>query len=107
MESTVTVTEAVQGISALIDRVVGRGEDRGCRHRSLEIPAEEECDLGLHARLAELGERMSERLDTRVKVQVGRSKGKVVIEFATLDDLQRIVDIVAPPARGVFGEPLS
>ena len=57
--------------------------------------------------LAELGERMSERLDTRVKVQVGRSKGKVVIEFATLDDLQRIVDIVAPPARGVFGELLS
>ena len=56
--------------------------------------------------LTDLGNRMSERLDTRVTVQLGRSKGKVVIEFATLDDLRRIVEIVDPPKRGVFGEPL-
>ncbi len=56
--------------------------------------------------LTDLGNRMSERLDTRVTVQLGRTKGKVVIEFATLEDLRRIVEIVDPPKRGVFGEPL-
>lgn len=57
--------------------------------------------------LKDLGDRMSERLDTRVTVQLGRSKGKVMIEFATLDDLRRIVEIVDPPSRGMFGEPLK
>jgi ParB family chromosome partitioning protein len=57
--------------------------------------------------LADLGSRMSERLDTRVTVQLGRSKGKVVIEFATLEDLRRIVEIVDPPTRGMFGEPIK
>jgi hypothetical protein len=29
-----------------------------------------------------------------VKVQIGKRKGKVLIEFATLDDLQRICDVI-------------
>lgn len=57
--------------------------------------------------LKDLGDRMSERLDTRVTVQLGRSKGKVIIEFATLEDLRRIVEIVDPPTRGMFGEPIK
>lgn len=56
--------------------------------------------------LAELGERMSARLDTRVTVAIGQKRGKVIIEFATLEDLRRIVEIVDPPTRGMFGEPL-
>jgi ParB family chromosome partitioning protein len=46
--------------------------------------------------LAELADRLSDRLETRVKVDLGRSKGKVTIEFASLDDLRRIVDIMDP-----------
>lgn len=42
----------------------------------------------------ELAERLSDRLDTRVRVQLGKRKGKVLIEFATLDDLQRICDAI-------------
>lgn len=57
--------------------------------------------------LAELGDRLSERLDTRVKVQLGRSKGKVMIEFATMADLRRIVETIDPPRRGMFGEPIK
>lgn len=56
--------------------------------------------------LADLGERMSQRLDTRVTVTVGQKRGKVIIEFATLEDLRRIVEIIDPPTRGMFGEPL-
>ncbi|MCW2498349.1 MAG: chromosome partitioning protein ParB [Frankiales bacterium] len=45
----------------------------------------------------EVADRLSDRLETRVKVDVGRSKGKITIEFATLEDLQRIADIVQGP----------
>jgi ParB family transcriptional regulator, chromosome partitioning protein len=44
--------------------------------------------------LAELADRLSDRFDTRVKVDLGRSKGKITIEFATVDDLERIVDLI-------------
>ena len=46
------------------------------------------------AKLAEVADRLSDRLETRVKVDLGRAKGKVTIEFASLDDLQRIVDVI-------------
>jgi len=46
--------------------------------------------------LTELADRLSDRLETRVKVELGRAKGKVTIEFASLDDLRRIVDIMDP-----------
>jgi len=50
--------------------------------------------------LAELADRLSDRLETRVKVDLGRSKGKVTIEFASLDDLRRIVSIMDPQTAG-------
>ena len=40
--------------------------------------------------LLELEELLSTHLDTRVKVDMGAKKGRVVIEFATLEDLERI-----------------
>jgi ParB family chromosome partitioning protein len=45
----------------------------------------------------DVADRLSDRLETRVKVDVGRAKGKITIEFATLEDLQRIADIVQGP----------
>jgi ParB family chromosome partitioning protein len=42
----------------------------------------------------DLAERLSDRLETRVRVQIGKKKGKVMIEFATLDDLRRICDAI-------------
>jgi ParB family chromosome partitioning protein len=47
-------------------------------------------------RLADLAARLSERYDTRVKVDLGRSKGKVTVEFATLEDLERIIELMDP-----------
>ena len=49
--------------------------------------------------LADLAERLSDRLETRVKVDLGRAKGKITVEFASLEDLQRIVDIMDPRNR--------
>jgi ParB family chromosome partitioning protein len=45
-----------------------------------------------HAR--EVADWMADRFETRVKVDVGRSKGKITIEFASLEDLDRIAAIV-------------
>jgi ParB family transcriptional regulator, chromosome partitioning protein len=44
--------------------------------------------------MIDLAERLSDRLETRVRVQLGKRKGKVMIEFATLDDLKRICDAI-------------
>jgi ParB family transcriptional regulator, chromosome partitioning protein len=49
--------------------------------------------------LTDLADRLSDRLETRVKVDLGRSKGKITIEFASLEDLRRIVDIMDPRNR--------
>lgn len=46
------------------------------------------------ARLGEVADRLSDRLETRVKVDLGKSRGKVTIEFASLDDLERIVAVI-------------
>lgn len=42
-------------------------------------------------RIAELAHDLSEHFDTRVKVDFGKKKGKIAIEFATIGDLERIV----------------
>jgi len=49
--------------------------------------------------LAELADRLSDRFETRVKIDLGRAKGKVTVEFATMDDLRRIVDVMDPRNR--------
>jgi ParB family transcriptional regulator, chromosome partitioning protein len=46
--------------------------------------------------LTELASRLSDVLETRVKVEVGKQKGKIVVEFASLEDLQRIVTTMSP-----------
>lgn len=51
--------------------------------------------------MADLAERLSDRLETRVRVQLGKRKGKMLIEFATLDDLQRICDAIGLEQRPV------
>jgi ParB family chromosome partitioning protein len=44
--------------------------------------------------LQEVAERLSSAFDTRVTVSVGRRKGKIVVEFGSVDDLQRIIDLM-------------
>jgi ParB family chromosome partitioning protein len=46
--------------------------------------------------LEEVADRLSARFETRVKVEMGRSKGRITVEFASFDDLERIVTAMAP-----------
>jgi ParB family chromosome partitioning protein len=48
--------------------------------------------------LRHLSDRLSDLFETRVKVEMGRSKGKITVEFATIDDLERIVKAMSPDA---------
>lgn len=47
-------------------------------------------------RISELASVLSEHFDTRVKVDFGKTKGKIQIEFATIGDLERIVGLIDP-----------
>ena len=48
--------------------------------------------------LRHLSDRLSDLFETRVKVEMGRTKGKITVEFATIDDLERIVKAMSPDA---------
>ena len=44
----------------------------------------------------ELANKLSDVFDTRVRVDIGRRKGRITVEFASIDDLERIVGLMAP-----------
>lgn len=50
--------------------------------------------------LDEIAERLGDRLNTRVKVTLGATKGQVVVEFATIADLNRILAEIGEPGFG-------
>ncbi|MDQ0693359.1 ParB/RepB/Spo0J family partition protein [Arthrobacter sp. W4I7] len=52
-----------------------------------------------HERLDYLASSLSDRLDTNVKISLGVRKGRVSIEFASVEDLNRIMDVLAPGAE--------
>lgn len=53
--------------------------------------------------LDDIASRLSDRFETRVKVQLGRRRGKIVVEFASLADLERIIGVFAPEDAGSGG----
>ncbi|EIV95079.1 ParB/RepB/Spo0J family partition protein [Frankia sp. QA3] len=46
--------------------------------------------------LARLADQLSDRFETRVKVDMGRNKGKITVEFGSIEDLERIVAVMSP-----------
>ena len=63
------------------------------RRKTPQIPA-----------LAALAEALSDHLETRVLVELGRTRGALTIQFATVDDLERIVAMIAPDAAAALRE---
>jgi len=83
-----------EGISVrALEELVALGETDGKQARTSQRPR-----LAAPG-LREISDRLADRFDTRVKIDLGRSRGKVTIEFATMGDLQRIVDIMDPRNR--------
>ena len=48
----------------------------------------------LAPKLKQISDDLADRLDTRVNVELGKKKGKIVIEFATIEDLERISKVI-------------
>ncbi|GHI88601.1 ParB/RepB/Spo0J family partition protein [Streptomyces xanthophaeus] len=57
--------------------------------------------------LNELATRLSDRFETRVKVDLGQKKGKITVEFASMEDLERILGTLAPGEGRVLEQGLS
>lgn len=51
------------------------------------------------ADIAALAARLGDRLDTRVKIEMGKSRGKIAIEFASIEDLHRILALIEKDSR--------
>lgn len=49
--------------------------------------------------LQDIAEQLSTAFDTRVTVSLGKRKGKIVVEFGSVDDLQRIVELMNTSSR--------
>ncbi|NGO71070.1 ParB/RepB/Spo0J family partition protein [Streptomyces sp. SB3404] len=57
--------------------------------------------------LDQLAGRLSDRFETRVKVDLGQKKGKIVVEFASIVDLERILGQLAPGEGRVLGQQMA
>ncbi|MCA1712495.1 MAG: ParB/RepB/Spo0J family partition protein [Actinobacteria bacterium] len=85
----------------MAERIVAEGMSVRAVEEAVAVAGPEEAPRSPRRRRespAEFGvvaDRLSERFETRVKVDGGsRGRGRVVIEFAGLEDLQRIVDVM-------------
>jgi len=82
-----------EGLSVrAVEEIVSLGDDDVPRKRT--TPGRQPVAPGLRR----LADRLSDVFETRVKVEMGRHKGKIIVEFATPDDLERIVKAMSPEA---------
>ena len=87
-------------IEKLAVRIVSEGlsvratEEIVATHQGTNKRAKPRAGKLLSPRIKELADSLSDRLDTRVSVELGKQKGKITIEFATLEDLERINKLI-------------
>lgn len=81
-----------EGLSVrAVEEIVALGEENPGK-----TPRKPSANRPVAPALRVLADRLSDRFETRVKVELGRNKGKITVEFATIDDLERIVKAMAP-----------
>ncbi len=73
------------------EEIVTLGEDEKSPRRSAPRAGDR------HPELDDLAANLSDRLDTRVGISLGKRKGKLTVEFASVADLQRIMDTLGLP----------
>lgn len=97
-----------EAMKALADRIIseglsvrsteeivalGEGEVMPAAKRSKRAPTP------VSEEAQEIAESIGDFLDTRVKVQMGRKRGRIVVEFAGMEDLQRIAEVISKSSR--------
>ena len=87
-------------IEKLASRIIGEGlsvratEEIVATHKPASTKAKKGGAKGVSGAGLAAAELLSDYLDTRVTVDMGTGKGKIVIEFAGSEDLQRLVDLI-------------
>ncbi|MDO5633380.1 MAG: ParB/RepB/Spo0J family partition protein, partial [Micrococcus sp.] len=56
-------------------------------------------DTARHERLDTFATALTDRLDTQVKITLGARKGKIAIDFASVEDLHRIMELIQGQAQ--------
>jgi ParB family chromosome partitioning protein len=78
-----------------VEEIVALGGDQGDKVKPRRPRAGSR-----HPQLDDLAARLSDRFDTRVNIALGQRKGRLTVEFASVDDLHRIVDLLGVDPRG-------
>lgn len=92
-----------EAIEQLAQRIINEGLSVRATEEAVALsddkprkPAKKARETQRNERLDFLATSLSDRLDTNVKIQLGSRKGKVSIEFASVDDLNRIMHVIDP-----------
>ncbi|WP_327088584.1 ParB/RepB/Spo0J family partition protein [Nonomuraea sp. NBC_01738] len=83
-----------------VEEIVALGSSKAAAKAPRERPTNKPTAPGL----THLADRLSDHFETKVKVDLGRRKGRIVVEFATIDDLERIIGTMAPDAARAIRE---
>ncbi|MGW2155566.1 ParB/RepB/Spo0J family partition protein [Nonomuraea sp. NPDC001699] len=83
-----------------VEEIVAMGSAKAAQ----KAPRERQAPKPTAPGLTHLADRLSDHFETKVKVDLGRRKGRIVVEFATIDDLERIIGTMAPEAARVMRE---
>jgi ParB family chromosome partitioning protein len=95
-----------EAMDALATRIVAEGMSVRATEEAVAMASAEQPTAKRRTRaisapgVEHLGQRLSDVFETKVKVQIGRAKGRIVVEFGSVDDLQRIVGLMAPDITG-------
>jgi len=84
---------SVRATEELVALALGSGAKSVARRRPAQRMAAPELEL--------LADKLSDTLDTRVRVDLGQRKGKITVEFGSIDDLDRIIAVIAPQLGSV------
>lgn len=88
-----------EGLSVrAVEEIVSLGGDEGGEPVKRSAPRAGQRNVALD----ELATRLSDRLDTRVKVVLGKQRGRLTVEFASVQDLNRILETLAPEDPGLL-----
>ncbi|WP_406673866.1 ParB/RepB/Spo0J family partition protein [Nonomuraea sp. N2-4H] len=77
-----------------VEEIVAMGSSKAAK----KAPRDRKAPKPTAPGLTHLADRLSDHFETKVKVDLGRRKGRIVVEFATIDDLERIIGTMAPEA---------
>lgn len=96
---------SLDGDAEAMQRLADKIVNEGLSVRAAEAAAAEEPKRkapkpragGVQAQLGEIADRLGDRFNTRVAVKLGAKKGQIILDFATIADLKRILSELGDP----------